>query len=284
MTGRCHCHCHYHFGGSAGISRGCHGGRAQGCRVPGSSALLRGASKRSSASHGLSIMTVERRPTRMLHRGRLGASRLQGQDALVSWSGLGCTQQSVRRTSLCRAWPRPRSRFSARRRGTDWTAGQGSLRPYSSCMRWLLADRRGCDALIRGAARQPSRRRRANAALDGLQHHRDLFVRGHDGRPASRNAQSAMQRGEAADVRREGATGQAGRGDEAEETGPATRALERVSGLHAARWNTHSERPANRVVVRTAPWIRMALVFLAVGLPGPPERNSAPLALAPLCC
>jgi hypothetical protein len=84
MTGRCHCHCHYHFGGSAGMSRGCHGGRAQGCRVPGSSALLRGASKRSSASHGLSIMTVERRPTRMLHRGRLGASRLQGQDALVS--------------------------------------------------------------------------------------------------------------------------------------------------------------------------------------------------------
>jgi hypothetical protein len=184
MTGRCHCHCHYHFGGSAGISRGCHGGRAQGCRVLGSSALLRGASKRSSASHGLSIMTVERRPTRMLHHGRLGASRLQGQDALVSWSGLGCTQQSVRRTSLCRAWPRPRSRFSARRRGTDWTAGQGSLRPYSSCMRWLLADRRGCDALIRGAARQPSRRRRANAALDGLQHHRDLFVRGHDGRPS----------------------------------------------------------------------------------------------------
>jgi hypothetical protein len=224
-------------------------------------------------------MTVERDPRGCFTAGRL-ARVAPGAAVVLVWD---VRSRSGRTTSLCRAWPRPRSKLSPRRRGTDWTAGQGSLRPYSSCMRWLLADRRGCRALIRRArSRQPSRRRRADAARRPAAQHRGLFVRGHDERRTTpvaglSPAQIAVQRGEAADVR-------AGRGD-----GREIRDQRRVQwsvflALRAARWNTHSGRPANRVVVRTAPWIRLALVFLAVGLPGPPERNSAPLALAPLCC
>lgn len=45
-----------------------------------------------------------------------------------------------------------------------------------------------------------------------------------------------------------------------------TRALERVSGTARYQMEHAQRRPANRVVLRTAPWIRMALVFLAVSL------------------
>jgi hypothetical protein len=47
-----------------------------------------------------------------------------------------------------------------------------------------------------------------------------------------------------------------------------TRAMKRVSGTARCQMEHAKHRPANRVVVRTAPWIRMALVFLAVSLPG----------------
>jgi hypothetical protein len=47
-----------------------------------------------------------------------------------------------------------------------------------------------------------------------------------------------------------------------------TRAMKRVSGTARCQMEHAKRRPANRVVFRTAPWSRMALVFLAVSLPG----------------
>jgi hypothetical protein len=44
--------------------------------------------------------------------------------------------------------------------------------------------------------------------------------------------------------------------------------MERVSGTARSQMEHAKQRPANRVVLRTAPWIQIALVFLAVSLPG----------------
>jgi hypothetical protein len=132
-------------------SCGCHRGqrhRDVACRAACFAAGLRGAGKRRSASHELSFMTIDWRPTRMCFT-RVGSRGSDGRP------GLGCTQErltSARRTSLCRAWPCPSKKFSPRRRGTDWTAGQGSCcnLTVAACA-GLLADRRGCRALIRRA-------------------------------------------------------------------------------------------------------------------------------------
>jgi hypothetical protein len=212
-------------------------------------------------------MTVERDPRGCFTAGRL-ARVVQGQRRC--WSGMYAAGAAGRLPFAGLG----RVRAAAFDRAGEGQIGQGSLRPYSSCMRWLLADRRGCRTLIRQARSPAIAAATSRRSATACSAHRGIFVRGHDGRRttpvAGRHPHTVQraQRGEAAGVR-------AGRGD-----GRQLRDQRRVQwsvflALRAARWNTHSCRPANRVVVRTAPWIRMALVFLAVGLPGPPERNSA---------
>jgi hypothetical protein len=111
---------------------------------------LRRASKRSSASHELSVMTIDGPPMRMCFTaGHLARVVSRGSDG----AGLACTQRSLtsaRRTSCCRPWPGARRTFSPRRRATDWTAGQGSCCDLTvAACAGSRADRRGCDALIR---------------------------------------------------------------------------------------------------------------------------------------